>query len=118
METDQYADRLLKYIPADVVGAWIAITGLINGTTSIPGPVFWGVFFVMLVLAALWTWRQTSIPNKPPAVTQIVVATIAFVVWVFALGGPFVALSFYRPVYGSLALILYTLAVPLIVPRE
>lgn len=118
-ETDGYSDRLLKYIPAEVVGAWIAGTGLISGSTGIPtATILWIVFFVMIALAAAWTWRQTSKTGSPPAVTQITIATLAFVVWVFALGGPFATLAFYHPVYGSLVLIVYTLAVPLIVPND
>ena len=111
---DGYPDRLLKYIPAEVVGGWIAISGLLSGARGIVTGTIWIVFEVMVVLAAAWTWKQTSEPGKPLAVTQIIVATLAFVVWVFALGGPFATLDFYHPVYGSLLLIAYTLAVPLI----
>ena len=33
---DGFFDRILKYIPADVVGAWIAVTGLIAGEQGVP----------------------------------------------------------------------------------
>jgi hypothetical protein len=125
---DRYPDRLLKYIPADIVAAWIAITGLINITTDVPASTtnvpnldmaMWIVFIVMVGITAAWIWRQTSEPGEPPAVTHIVIATGAFIVWVLALGGrPFSTLPFYHPLYGSLVLILYTLLVPLIIPRE
>lgn len=118
VELDTYKDRLFKYIPADVVAAWTAITGLISGAQISPG-IFWVLFFVFIVLTALWTHRQTSQKDQPPAKIQIVIASIAFIVWVFALGGsssPFSAFSWYSQVYGSILLIVYTLAVPLIVP--
>jgi hypothetical protein len=43
---------------------------------------------------------------------------VAFAVWVFALGGPFAALSFYHSIYGSLVLVLYTLLIGLVNPRD
>ena len=118
VEIDTYKDRLFKYIPADVVAAWTAVTGLIAGATISPG-IFWVLFFVFIVLTALWTHRQTSQKGQPPVWIQIVIASIAFIVWVFALGGsssPFSTFSWYSQVYGSILLIVYTLAVPLIVP--
>ncbi len=35
-DVDGYKDRLLKYIPADVVGAWIAVTRLLSGVVGVP----------------------------------------------------------------------------------
>lgn len=118
INVDDYTGRLLKYIPADVVAAWITVVGLISGADNIPRQtVLWIAFVVGLILAAAWTYRLTSKPDAPPAITQTGIATIAFGVWVFALGGPFAGLSWYDPVYGSLVLILFTLGVPLIVPK-
>jgi hypothetical protein len=69
-------------------------------------------------VSALWTWRQTSLPGQPPALTQTAISTLAFGVWVFALGGPFNFQAWYSPLYGSLLLIAFTLIVPLINPPE
>jgi hypothetical protein len=116
---DGYQDRLLKYIPADLNGAWLALTGIVKSATTIPqSTVLWILFAILLILTPIWTWKETSQPNKPPAITQIAVSTGAFLVWAFALGEPFNSLSFYQPVYGSILLILYTLIVAKIVPTE
>lgn len=116
---DEYQDRLLKYIPADVNAAWLALTGIVKSATTIPqSTVLWILFAILLILTPIWTWKETSQPNKPPAKTQIVVSTGAFLVWAIALGEPFNRLSFYQPVYGSILLILYTLIVSKIVPSE
>jgi hypothetical protein len=116
---DGYQDRLLKYIPADINAAWLAFTGIIKSAASVPQTtVLWILFGILLVLTPIWIWKQTSESRKPNAVTQIVVSTGAFFVWVFALGDPFASLSFYQPVYGSVLLILYTLIVAKIIPAE
>jgi small basic protein len=114
---DTYFDRVVKYIPADIVAAWVAVTGLVKSAdNTVPKTtVLWVCFFVGIVLTAAWTWKQTNVGGLPAALKQIVVATIAFGVWVFALGAPFDALEWYRPLYASILLIGYTLAVGLIV---
>jgi hypothetical protein len=116
---DTYYDKLLKYIPADVVAAWILVSSLITSASGVSTTtLLWIAFGIGVVLTALWTWKLTSKPGKEVALTQILISTGAFIVWVFALGGPFVTLGFYKPLYGSLVMILYTLVVPLINPPE
>jgi len=115
---DTYFDRVVKYIPADIIAAWTTATGLIAVAAGLSRNVLWIVFFVLLVLTPFWIMKTTDKPNQPHAKTQIAIGTIAFAVWVFALGGPFAQLGFYKPVYGSLILIFYTLVVALIQPKE
>lgn len=124
-EADTYTDKLLKYIPADVVAAWVAVTGLVAGRTDVSErTVLWVAFAVGLGMTAWWTLKQTSVPGRPPATGQIVISTAAFAVWVFALGGPMFKDNqgeFYlsgHGLYGSLLLILYTLVVARITPKE
>jgi len=118
---DGYQDRLLKYIPSDINAAWLAFTGIVKSATTIPqNTVLWILFVTLLVLTPIWIWIGTQDPEKPVAKTQVVVSTVAFFVWVFALGEPFATSfkDFYQPVYGSILLILYTLIVAKIVPAE
>ncbi len=116
---DTYTDKLIKYIPADIVAGWTAVSGLIAGRDADQqGTLLWVVFLVALVITPLWISRVTGRSGMKPATTQIVISTVAFVVWVFALGGPFAGLSWYDPVYGSLLLIGFTFIVPIINPNE
>jgi hypothetical protein len=118
VEIDTYFDKVVKYIPADIVGAWVAVTGLISSASGIPRQtLLWVAFGIGLILTAWWTLKQTTVPGRRPGVTQAIISTGAFAVWVFALGGPFQHVPG-QQVYGSLLLILYTLVVALIDPRE
>lgn len=118
---DAYFDRLLKYIPSDVVGLWLAGSGLIQSqadNTSRLG-LLWLLFVVGLVFSFLWTRKQTAETGKPTAWQQILLSCGSFFVWVFAIGGPFAEWPFYKPLYGSLLLLIYTTAIPLFpAPRE
>ena len=114
---DTYFDKVVKYIPADIVAAWVAVVGLVKSATDVPsGTIMWIAFVAGVLLTAAWTWKQTHQSGQPPAVMQIVISTVAFIVWVFALGTPFSELAFYNPLYGSLLLIAFTLTVGLVNP--
>jgi hypothetical protein len=118
-QVDTYFDRVVKYIPADIIAAWTTATGLIASATNVPSKLLsWIVFSVGLILTPWWIYKQTNKPPLPAARTQILIGTLAFAVWVFALGGPFKDLGFYRPLYGSLLLMLFTLIVGRIQPQE
>jgi len=115
---DGYFDRLLKSIPSDVVGLWLAGSGLIQGQADngSRAGLLWFLFVVGLVFSFFWTRKQTTESGKPTAWRQIFLSCVAFIVWVFAIGGPFAELAFYKPVYGSLLLLIYTSAIPLLPP--
>jgi len=120
-KVDTYFDKVVKYIPIDIVSAWVAIKGLVDAAASTSkNGLMWVCFAAFVVLTALWTLKQTSVPDKSPAVTQTAVATVAFVVWAVALGEPFTSLlgQQNQSLYGSLLLIFFTLIVGLITPKE
>lgn len=118
---DEYPDRLRKFIPTEAVSFWLAVSGVIqSGGEQIPKVgLLWFFFVIGLVFTFGWTRRRTTEPSKPTAWTQIWLSCGAFMVWVFATGGPLaVALPFYQPLYGSLLLITYTTAVAFVIPPE
>jgi len=128
-KVDTYFDKVLRYIPADVVALWTLVINSVAGATSaspngkaVPPnasgvatgegdkSLLWIAFVVFIGLTAVWTWMQTRDPNQPTATKQIVISTIAFVVWVFALGEPFLSLWPYYSDHrfiGSLVLMIY-----------
>lgn len=112
-----YFEKLLAYIPADMVAGYLAVDGILKQTMNVmPNWVYWAVFGALVVFTPLYTcFRPTQgIILKCGMRFRAITATIAFVVWVFALGGPFaVTFSWYLPVYGSLLLILTTLGIPI-----
>jgi hypothetical protein len=119
---DSYFDRVLKYIPSDVIGLWVTGNGFIQGQAGAESRIglLWLLFVVGLVLSFFWTRQQTTAPSQPmvqrqpTAWQQIILSCGSFAVWVFAIGGPFTALPFYKPVYGSLLLLIYASVIPLL----
>lgn len=116
-EPDDYFSKVVKYIPAEIVAGFVTLNGILLGDATIPQTVYWLVFVGLLALTPIYTWRVTRAANFPVAYSQIIVATVSFAIWVFALGGPFSFFSWYKAVYGSILLIMYTLFVPLVVGK-
>jgi FtsH-binding integral membrane protein len=84
---DQYSDKVVKYVPADVVAAWTAAVAIIRGAVGIP--TIWVLLICLIVglgVTYWWTLRQTAEKDQPPATKQALIATVAFLVWVLALG--------------------------------
>jgi hypothetical protein len=107
---DDYLGRLVKYIPAEIVGFYLTAAGVIPlGQDKKPNLLaLWVVFGLGFVLVPVYFWFATTRGGKPPLTCQIVFATIAYPVWVFAIGGPFAFLSWYRSWIGSLFLLFVT----------
>jgi hypothetical protein len=124
-QADGYFDKVIKYIPGDIVAGWTTLLGLTGGVGAAAQSAISPAIFVVLLLAfvaltAWWTHRQTVDLKRRPATTQIIVSTIAFLVWAFALGRPFDVLlpGIYNSQVAAAILIVYTLAVGRIDPRQ
>ena len=108
---DSYRDKLVKYIPAEVVALYLTLDVICRSNPT-EGGLRWIILIFGCVVTPLYLWRIQRV-RKP---IQLVVSTAAFVVWTFALGGPFVSLSWYKAIYGALLLPMFTFLVPLIDP--
>jgi hypothetical protein len=106
---DDFLARLVKYIPAEIVGLYLAVRGFIPADQ--PPSFFWVIAGVSWILVPIYFWIATTRGGTPPMKLQILLATIAFPIWVFAVGGPpvtswpwFVAHSY----VASIALVIAT----------
>lgn len=115
---DGYADRLLKYVPAEAVAFYLGCDGIIRSVfTDSTNERFWllvGVSLVGLIGTPFYLRRLERV-LKP---TQVIVSTIAFAVWIFAIGSWFVAFDWYRPALGALAVLIFTFVSPVINPDK
>ncbi len=116
---DTYLDKLIKFIPGDLVAAYLALDGLMRESSiNAPDFLYWVIFVSLLILTPLYvvyrpTHGELSGHSKR---FHAIAASIAFSVWVFALGGPFAVTwpDLYRPLYGSVLLVITTLTIPVI----
>ena len=111
-KTNTYGDKLLKLIPAEWVSAYIAIKGILDSAPNATHQMYYFTVAALFVLLPFYLRYALGVKTA----SQIVVTTFSFVVWTISLGGEYVgALSWYEPYYGSILLIFWTLAIPIIV---
>lgn len=118
--TASYFEKLIKYIPGELVAAYLALDGILkDDLTGDPNStwLYWSIFAILLVLTPLYVKFRPSQEAREQSIRfHCCAALVAFAVWVFALGGPFAATwpEWYRPVFGSLLLIVTTITIPVI----
>ena len=62
VEIDKYFDKVVKYVPADILGAWVAVTGLVSSARDVPRQtILWVAFAIGLILTAWWTLKQAAL---------------------------------------------------------
>lgn len=110
---DKYSDRLVKYIPAEVVALYVGVTAIVAGSGNAPHFLNWAIFVICLI--GTFVYLRVP-PQNVTSWTQLCISTVAFAVWAFALGGPFADLSWYKPVFGEVLLPIFTFFVGLIKP--
>jgi hypothetical protein len=114
---DGYTSKVVKLIPAEAVALYLFLSGVIGAARSAEadrGPILTVVFLVLLFLTIFYLKRVAGVTNG----VQISISTLAFAVWVFSLGGPFIYLlpkvGFqYDPLWGAILLPLYTFVTPI-----
>jgi MFS superfamily sulfate permease-like transporter len=115
LEEDPYLGKVSRYIPSEIVAAYIAASGIVLGSEGMQKLTWlWIVIAVLGILTPVWLYFATKVEGKPPAVFQIVVGIAAYLVWVFALSGGDLFPNWYNATYGGLLLILFTLIVPIV----
>jgi hypothetical protein len=116
---DTYTDRLVKYIPAEVVAVYLAVAGMIGdpNATAANRWALWLSFGIIAVLTPPYLRRVAMVSKK----SQVVISTLAFVVWVYYLGGPFTTFGWYEGTGKMAALVVFTLftfAAPIFEPQK
>jgi hypothetical protein len=110
-KTDEssYSERLAKYVPSEVLAAYIFASNLIGTyqTREHQMIAFFVLLGICLLAIPLYYWKLT-----PPGKSSLVhcsVSMIAFLVWTYAMGGPFVMLGWHHAATSGIILVAFTL---------
>jgi hypothetical protein len=104
---DDYLDRLLKYIPAEIIALYLAVTNAVPSTDRSYHLTLWIVFAVTVASTPIYMYFATqNRPAEPVLWSQIVISSVAFPIWVFAIGGPFRYLPWYEAKHWIAAVVI------------
>jgi hypothetical protein len=107
----QYLERLLKLIPAEVVTLYLFGVGLIPATRGVL-LICWAVFCLLAVVLVRAYGTADGPRGVPPQWGAVGLSCVAFVIWVYTLGGPFKTYDLHDPIVGSLLVAGFTFVVP------
>jgi hypothetical protein len=105
-QNQEFLGKLLKLIPSEIIAAYLAVQGLIPA-----GSKKWGLTIVSLVFLII-TPLYLRFVQKVERVTQIVISSLSFIVWLYCLGGPFVSFNLYIGWIASVVLLIWTIFIP------
>ena len=119
-EPADYLGRLIGYIPAEIVGVYLTAAGLAEALGNDRQKWLWVIFGVTFILTPIYLLFATrdKKKNKGPLYPQVILATLAFPLWVFAIGGPFRALTWYKAPVASILLVLGTAIISIKKPEK
>jgi hypothetical protein len=117
--TQSYFDKAVKLVPTEIVGAYSVLAGIVgisSTTAAVPEDslskiLIQVIFFVLLLLTPLYLWKISKVTN----IVQLVVTTLAFILWIYTLGGPFAVWGIYEPKVAAVLLTVWSLVIPLVV---
>jgi hypothetical protein len=109
-DESSYSERLAKYVPSEVLAAAYIFASNLIGTYQTREHqmiAFFVLLGICLLAIPLYYWKLT--PLGKSSRLHCVVSLIAFLVWAYAMGGPFVALGWHRAATSGLILVAFTL---------
>ena len=122
---DGYAARVAKYVPSEIVAAYVAILAVLDPATAGAGggaarvhALCLVAFVALLAATPLYLLALGRRSKRGAPAVQLVVSSLAFVVWAYALRGltcAFPAVPFDGQV-AFVALVLFTVASGLVTP--
>jgi hypothetical protein len=113
LSPDTMLARTMKLTPTEaIIGYVLTISmfrsprmfSIVSASAAVSIEWIFVVVFAIMALAFALVQRVGA--------RQATAATLIFVAWAFALGGPFTTLSWYDPVYGALALAIVSFGLP------
>jgi len=121
-----YLERVAKYIPGEVIAAFKACFAIINtqpasAAQCIVGWFVFGFFFIATPVYLYYMNLQSRTPlGGRPLIIQLLIATFSYLVWSYALGGPFALHDWYKEYefVGGIFLILFTFSVGIYKPTQ
>jgi hypothetical protein len=110
---DDYITKLLKYIPIEILGAYIFMQTIVNSNvTTSHAHAIW--LLCLLIGAGILTFAYDRWVLSILRLTQLLMSVLAFAVYIFAMGGWFATTGWYHQWYASIAVPTFVVLVGII----
>lgn len=107
-----YLDRLMKMIPGEAIGLYLVGSGFIPAAQSLV-LLIWSIICLAGVIAIKAYGTADRANQIPPDWVHVAISSVAFVIWLYSIGGPFATYGVNVPYIGSLLVLAWTFFVPI-----
>ncbi|MET0465969.1 MAG: hypothetical protein ABW007_22600 [Chitinophagaceae bacterium] len=107
----EYLERLLKMIPGEMIGIYMIGSGFIPKEYDKLQAVWAALCLILLILIRVWGTKDKE-KDLPYQKFPVFVSSIAFLIWVYWMGAPFIPWGIHLPWVGSLAILIWTFIIP------
>jgi len=120
-KSQEWAERVAKYVPAEVIAAYLALWGIVLSGTEADTDrrtILLGVIFgIGVIFTPLYLWRFPG--DLEVKKFHVVLSTLAFVLWCYSIRGGFLDdIGLYDSVVASILLVTFSLASGFAAPTE
>ena len=114
--TNEYTEKLLKLIPAEVVALYQSIYSIVSTQTDWLGktllPILPLIGLVLVIFVRSWGTRNDKGEWRSVQGGAVIIAAVSFVVWVISLGHPVIYVPSLPQWLGGVVLIVAAFFVP------
>lgn len=112
-----YMDRIVKLIPAEVLGVYLTISGFAKagadpGVVSDPFLAWWPVVCLLLVIGSRIWGTQGETGSQSIQWVGVLVAAVSFLIWVYAMGDSVLGFTLPDDRIAPAAVAVWTFVVP------
>lgn len=111
IQESPYFERLVKLIPGEIISIYIFGVGVIPAAEK---TALW-VWPAVCLIFLFWLRAEATKTGSSLTTAQwpaVIISAVSFLIWLYALGGVFATLPFYKAYIGSLAIVAWTFIVP------
>jgi hypothetical protein len=87
--SDAYMGRLVKLVPAEAVTVYPLLVSQAQSATGPNRMLVYVTAWVLLLVVIILRWKATSAPGKSAQWGAVLIAAVAFFIWVHVMGGDF-----------------------------
>jgi hypothetical protein len=115
-----YAERVAKYVPVEIIAAYLAlqrtVTGSTDADTTLRTTLLAVILFGLAILTPLYLWFMAE-AGKPKRI-HIILGTIGFFVWAYSIGGYFTDIGLYHEAIADITLVFYSIISGFFIPTK
>ena len=106
-----YLEKVAKLVPSEILAAYMTMVGLVSSIKLVPEEHhFWIYMAIFLVCIPITIWYLSFQSEKGrPRATHIILSSIAFIIWAYAISGHVVWPDIYDTGIAGIVLVLFSL---------